>query len=208
MIRKGQVFGQWLALRDQSGKYVRCYCLACRTTKAEVRASDLNRGRSTMCKACATKAQQQEHGMTNSSEYSSWSHMIRRCHNPDSKDFTRYGGRGIKVWDPWRESFEAFFAYLGPKPTEEYTIERIDSNGNYEPGNVKWATREEQNRNRSCNIHVTIDNVTKTIAEWAKDSPVPAQTIYKRVSLGWLDRHGPERTIFYVRPKKAKAPSD
>lgn len=83
-----------------------------------------------------------------SSEYRSWTHMIGRCENPKDKDYHHYGGRGISVCPRWRHSFSAFLADVGPKPTPRHSIDRINNDGNYEPGNVQWATRSQQMRNR------------------------------------------------------------
>ena len=74
--------------------------------------------------------------------------MKYRCSNPRAKDYPDYGGRGIKVCERWLNSFENFLADLGPRPTPQHSIERLDNDGNYEPGNCVWATKQEQNRNR------------------------------------------------------------
>ena len=89
----------------------------------------------------------QSHGATHTTEYRSWKSMIQRCTNPNSINYKDYGGRGITVCEDWK-SFERFIADVGLKPTDNHTIDRINNEGNYEPGNCKWSTRQEQLSNR------------------------------------------------------------
>lgn len=86
--------------------------------------------------------------MSKTPEYSAWRAMLLRCNNPNNHNYHNYGGRGIKVCDEWQDSFTNFYKHIGKKPNKTLTLDRIDNDGNYEPGNVHWATRTEQNRNR------------------------------------------------------------
>ena len=124
-------------------------------------------------------------GASNTPEYETWWHMILRCHDEKQTGYRRYGGRGISVCDSWRNSFDAFFADMGPRPSDKHSIDRIDNDGNYEPSNCRWATKKEQSRNTRCNHHVTINGTTKTIAEWSEISGISWSGIYNRVKKGW-----------------------
>jgi hypothetical protein len=87
------------------------------------------------------------HGRTGTSEHRAWVNMLQRCENPNHKSYKNYGGRGIAVCERWHD-FQAFVADVGPRPSPSLSLDRIDNDGGYEPGNVRWATRSEQNSNR------------------------------------------------------------
>ncbi len=89
-----------------------------------------------------------KHGMTGINEYIAWKSMKQRCYNKNIKAYNDYGGRGIIVCDEWLNDFIAFFNYIGVKPNKEYSLDRINNNGNYEPGNVRWANKTDQINNR------------------------------------------------------------
>lgn len=86
--------------------------------------------------------------------------MIYRCENPNVKDWKYYGGRGIKVCLEWRESFEVFLRDMGTRPSPSHSIDRIEPDGNYEPGNCRWATPLQQRHNRGTVYHVRLDTIT------------------------------------------------
>jgi hypothetical protein len=89
------------------------------------------------------------HGMSGTPEYSAWTHMIDRCTNENCQKWADYGGRGITICEAWRTDFAAFFAYMGLRPSPRHSLDRFPNNdGNYEPGNVRWATSKEQAMNR------------------------------------------------------------
>jgi len=89
-----------------------------------------------------------KHGMTWTPEYKSWGSAVSRTTNPNVACWDSYGGRGITMCQEWRDSFMAFYEHIGPRPSLEYSLDRIDNDGNYEPGNVRWATKEQQTANK------------------------------------------------------------
>jgi hypothetical protein len=115
--------------------------------------------------------------------YSMWKEMRTRCSNPKRRDFKYYGGRGIKICERWN-NFELFVLDMGPRPTKEHEIDRINGDGNYEPGNCKWATHFEQLQHTSQNTFLTINGITKTISEWGRCSSSRGR-IRDRIERGW-----------------------
>ena len=92
-----------------------------------------------------------KHGQAKTPIFRIWSLMKNRCNNPKSKDYKNYGGRGIKVCEEWERDFLSFKNHIGERPSNLHSIDRINNEGNYEPGNVKWSTRKEQNNNKRNN---------------------------------------------------------
>lgn len=122
------------------------------------------------------------HGGSNfTPEYRAWKAMIERCENPNSKPYPDYGGRGIRVHSTFRTSFLAFLAEIGHRPSKEHSLDRIDNSKGYEPGNVRWATRREQNRNNRRTRFVTYRGRTMSIAGWAEEFRVPYHILYARL---------------------------
>lgn len=103
-------------------------------------------------------------------EYNTWRSMKYRCYNKKDKEYFRYGARGITVYAPWISSFKLFFEYIGKKPTKNHSIDRINTNGNYEPGNVRWADATTQNRNRNGQVNTSSKYKGVTLRDRAKKS--------------------------------------
>lgn len=118
-------------------------------------------------------------------EYRAWSEMRGRCYRRSHHKFHNYGGRGITVCDAWRGSYAAFLAHLGRRPSPDHSVDRIDNDGPYAPGNVRWATRGEQARNRRPNALLTAFGRTQCLVEWAEQVGLGASTIAMRLRSGW-----------------------
>ncbi len=146
----GHRFGRLLVIRRGENRQkkpawlCRCDC----GNEVEVRGSSLRRYKSTNSCGCISKSQGGASKGPEAITYSSWISAVRRCHNPTDKDYPRYGAKGIKMCDAWKDSFNNFLAYIGPRPSVSHTLDRINRHGDYEPGNVRWATITTQNRNR------------------------------------------------------------
>ena len=133
------------------------------------------------------------HGMRYTPEYDIWRGIKKRCYLATDPAYCLYGGAGVVMCDIWRNSFEAFIGDVGMRPSALYSIDRFpNSHGNYEPGNVRWATDEQQNRNRGdYNVLVPLNGVMVTVAEWAENTGKKRQIVYERLKRGW----SPERAV-------------
>lgn len=153
------------------------------------------------------------HGLSHSPEWIAWRNMIRRCTNPNDPSYSRYGALGITVCARWVDPVEGprrFIEDVGVRPDDGYSLERIDTGGNYEPGNVKWATAKEQARNRSNNKLLTLDGETMPMAAWAERYGINVATLGGRIKRGWglrralTERRGPNRGLG-ITPAQKKA---
>lgn len=118
-------------------------------------------------------------------EYYSWVAMKARCLNPNVKNWPRYGGRGITVCDRWAASFSAFLKDMGTRPTAKYTLDRIDNDKNYEPGNVRWATPKEQQRNRARTSLIEIDGRSVPLSQACEERGLNLETVRHRLRAGY-----------------------
>lgn len=196
-INPGALFGKWTVVRfSHTGKHRATFWLcrcSCGTEKVKD-AKSLRNGRSTQCRRCSPPYLRSGLHVVRvvangprqfESERAVWKGMISRCYCVADSSFIRYGARGIKVADCWRgpRGFYAFLSHVGPRPSAEHSIDRFpDNNGNYEPGNVRWATRHEQARNKSSNKMITINGVTKCQTDWERETGLP---VGDRIRRGW-----------------------
>ncbi len=124
------------------------------------------------------------HGMRHSSEYVIWTDMKQRCSNVNDPYYKDYGGRGIRVCDEWAGSFVAFYEHVGPRPSKRHTLDRSDPNGDYEPGNVKWAEWNEQANNRRNNVFIIYNGKRLTAPQWDRLIECPRGAVRYRLCKG------------------------
>lgn len=113
-------------------------------------------------------------------ERAAWYGAQQRCNNPKCPKYASYGGRGIRFCEEWSRSFETFLGHVGLRPSTDHSLDRIDVDGHYEPGNVRWATRSEQQRNRRCG-QVTWQGRTQSVSAWAEERGIKAHTLWCRL---------------------------
>lgn len=185
--RSGHVFGNWTIQRyshsTQIGRVWLCRC-ECGTERPVLWAS-LHSGTSKSCggPTCSNKVFVRTHGQSKTKPYRVWKSMVERCESPTSKSYANYGGRGITVSPEWRDSFEAFLRDMGYKPGKEYSLERIDNNLGYWPGNVIWGNQEQQSRNKRTTHILTFNGITKSMKEWSESTGIGYSALRNRINV-------------------------
>ena len=112
--------------------------------------------------------------------YKVWDSMKQRCYNQNNPGYKNYGGRGIKVCDEWLNDFKRFAEDMGPKPTKNHSLDRIDNNKGYYKENCRWGTKRQQGNNRRTNILITYQGKTQNLTEWSKELGIPYHTLSNR----------------------------
>jgi len=188
----GKVFNRLTVLKqvvlpNQQQRNWLCRC-KCGVEKV-IGAKEITKGRTKSCgclwresaaKTCIER--NTTHGGSKTLLYGVWVSMLNRCRNPNVEAYPRYGGRGIKVCKRWLK-FENFKKDMG-NPGEGLTLERVNTNGNYEKSNCIWTTYKEQNSNRRNNVYVFVGEDRITVSECSRRLGIPHQTLGYRVSHG------------------------
>lgn len=189
----GERFGKLLVLseacrREDGRTVVRCAC-SCGVI-LQVKPSDLRRGFIVSCGCHKREITAQRnrsntvHGMSATAEHKTWRGILERCLTPQSKYYSRYGGRGITVSDRWLD-FRNFFADMGSRPSPKHSIDRRNNDGPYSKQNCRWATTIQQNRNRRTNVILEFNGESRCVTEWAEILDIPPFRIFGRLRRGF-----------------------
>ena len=193
----GRVFGRWTVLSlykkprvAQSGKqqFTKWLCRCACGTEKIVQGSNMVRGVSKSC-GCLRRELITTHGLSYDPLYHTWANIKARCLDTTHIYYGRYGGRGINVHSEWVENFQLFKQYvdtnLGACPSSRHTIDRINNDQGYEPGNMRWATDIEQMSNRTNTFTVMFDGELVPLSVLCREKGVPLRLVYNRVRYGW-----------------------
>lgn len=186
----GRKFGRFTVIRKAANRNKMscwlCFC-ACGEQRV-VYGGNLIKGVSTSCGCYSvelTRKRSTTHGMRSTPTYKSWANMWQRCTNPNEEQYPAYGGRGIKVCERWGR-FENFLADMGARPSGHTPDRFPNKDGNYEPGNCRWATPREQSNNTRRNRWLTVNGRSQTAAQWSREMGYSRGLILERIDiLGW-----------------------
>lgn len=184
----GQRFGRLTVIgKERVGRqsYWRCRC-DCGNEKS-IQCGNISSGATRSCGCLMRETARQtrtSHGLSDTPTYKIWQGMKKRCYDTNCKSYGTYGGRGISVCSEWLDSFENFYADMGKRPSGK-SIERRNSDGNYDPSNCVWATRSEQNRNRSINRYVEVSGRRMCLTEACEIYGLRLSIVLHRLKRGW-----------------------
>lgn len=195
----GIAFGHWTVIEYAGSSAWKCICNSCSTIHF-IKSQSLKEQKYGMCIGCWHRSKQ-IHGhttyTTQSRAYKAWSGMLQRCGNPNGRGYYRYGGRGIRVCEEWKQ-FENFFRDMG-NPPPGLSIGRINNDGNYEPSNCRWETRLEQGNNRGVCRFVTYEGHRMTVADFARLVDTLPSNIYKALARAKCPRDEAPRIVQVLR---------
>ena len=190
IINIGHVFGKWNVIdfygRDKRNRKLwLCECSCEQKNRKIVSQDTLRTGRSKSC-GCYNKECHKTHGKRYTKSHSAWASMKDRCTNSNNEMYKYYGGRGIKYFDKW-ENFEGFYEDMGECPIG-LTLDRIYNNKDYYKENCRWATRQQQGRNKRNNLLINFNNETKCLSEWAELIGLNPVSLKKRINKWGIEK--------------------
>jgi len=180
----GKQFHSWTVVSfDQTFKGKRYWIIQCQCGfQRSISTSEFNVGTfSKECKQCRKKKSK-----SYTKTYRVWNDMKKRCANPNHPSYHNYGGRGIDVCDRWKYSYDNFLTDMGERPSNNHSLDRIDNNDSYTPGNCRWATLQQQANNKSTTVQVTYQGKTQSIKQWSNEYNIPYSLLRSRLQeLNW-----------------------
>ena len=203
----GKKYGRLTVLEqrgiDQRGEYLwlcRCDCGNMVVRKGH----DIRTGRTKSC-GCIHQESITKHGMSDTRLYSIWHAMNQRCFNANNSRYANYGGRNITVCDDWRDSFETFRDWaMANGYRDDLTIDRIDVNGSYSPGNCQWITNKEQQNNRRNNRMIEFNGEKKSLQQWAEKLNINNRALRKRIRSGWTKERALTEPVIKQAERRSK----
>jgi hypothetical protein len=190
----GERFGRLLVLREadrkNSSRAFACQCDCGAVVIIPLHNLRDKRGPTRSC-GCLHRdgltARNSRHGFCNTPEYQVWLNAASRCTDPNNKSYRHYGGRGITFCSEWKSDFTAFLREVGPRPSPDHTLDRIDNSRGYEPGNIQWATWSTQQRNKRSNIWINYAGDNRLLVEVCAETGFDCKLARARKKAGWPD---------------------
>jgi len=177
----GMRFGRVVLVGKVSARYWTCLCDCGATVQKEIG----NLPRTNTCSHNCVFNPLRKHGGVGTKEYRTWKNIKTRCINPKYVQAKDYSERGVTMHPEWVSSYEAFLQHVGNAPSDAHTIDRLDNEKGYEPGNVAWVTMSENCNNKRNNVRITYKGETKTATQWARELGIKPSIILDRVRRGW-----------------------
>lgn len=190
MILLKRNLNAWLfypSIRENKGKNSRWICRCDCGAEVIVFGYALKNGNTKSCGCLQkelAKTVHTTHSFAHISEYRIWRNIKQRCYNPKHDSYKDYGGRGITMCDEWKESFEAFYRDMGPRPSHHHSIDRRDNDKGYSKDNCRWATWEEQNSNKRNSVFYEYKGIFKTLPAWCRELNLNYSTMKSRIDKG------------------------
>lgn len=174
-----------IAGKDKRGQ-IRWRCICDCGNEKTINGGDLTRKNRPGTHSCGCENKSHKHGKKHTRLYRIYQGMKTRCYNTNDPGYLYYGAKGIQICNEWLEDFMRFYKWaITNGYSDDLSIDRINVNGNYEPSNCRWATKKEQNNNKSTNLNIEYNGKIQSVEEWSNETGLSKDSIYKRLSMGW-----------------------